>query len=109
MRGKGDKVRLVPVVDGEILASIRAADGWVFPGRGGAMTSGHVTKLVSAALPEGWTCHTLRHRFGTRLWEVTHDLAVVQEALGHASPVTARIYVAVPQSALVAAMTQMAG
>lgn len=34
----------------------------------------------------------LRHRAGTRALDATHDLAAVQELLGHASPATTRIY-----------------
>ena len=38
------------------------------------------------------TPHKLRHYFGTRLLRATGDLAITQEALGHASPATTRIY-----------------
>jgi len=38
------------------------------------------------------TPHTLRHSFAKTLLEASHDLSVVQDTLGHASPVTTRVY-----------------
>lgn len=53
-----------------------------------------IRKLAQAARLEekGITPHVLRHYFGTRMYQTTADLAVTQTALGHASPVTTRIY-----------------
>jgi site-specific recombinase XerD len=39
-----------------------------------------------------WTAHTLRHRFGTKAYQHSSDLRVVQELLGHHSPATTAIY-----------------
>lgn len=105
VHGKGGKVRTVPVLRDELAHAIRRADGWVFPGR----TDGHlaactVTALLSAALPEGWTGHTLRHRFATRAYAGTHDLLAVGELLGHARPETTKRYVLTPDDALRAAV-----
>ncbi|WP_305875080.1 tyrosine-type recombinase/integrase, partial [Helicobacter pylori] len=36
--------------------------------------------------------HMLRHSFATLLYQKRHDLILVQEALGHASLNTSRIY-----------------
>lgn len=38
------------------------------------------------------TLHTLRHRAGTDWYDSEHDIRVVQELLGHASPATTAIY-----------------
>lgn len=38
------------------------------------------------------TPHSMRHAFATKILESTGDLAVVQDMLGHASPVTTRVY-----------------
>ena len=46
------------------------------------------------------TPHALRHYFGTRMYRATSDLAVTQTALGHASPVTTRIYAKLADSAV---------
>lgn len=45
-----------------------------------------------AGLDESITPHLLRHRFATGVLSATHDLAVTQDLLGHASPTTTRIY-----------------
>ncbi len=45
-----------------------------------------------AGVEEPMTPHSLRHSFATKALEVTGDLAVVQDMLGHASPTTTRIY-----------------
>lgn len=102
--GKGGRVRLVPVLDAELLAAIRWAEGWLFPGRiEGHLSPGTVSRLLGEALPEGWTGHTLRHRYGTRAYAGTRDLLAVGELLGHARPETTRRYVQLPDDAVRAA------
>ena len=50
-------------------------------------------QLVGAAQIEiGMTPHSLRHAFATKMLDVTGDLAIVQDMLGHSSPTTTRIY-----------------
>jgi site-specific recombinase XerD len=39
-----------------------------------------------------FTPHSLRHSFATRALEATGNLAVVQDLMGHSSPITTRIY-----------------
>ncbi len=48
----------------------------------------------------GITPHALRHYFGTRIYQATHDLAITQTALGHSSPQTTRIYAQLESRAL---------
>lgn len=40
------------------------------------------------------TAHQGRHRFATRCYKESHDLRLVQELMGHASPMTTSIYAA---------------
>ena len=94
--GKGGHVRLVPLPDEDRALEflLRRADaGWLFPSTGsGHLTAEHVGRMVSRALPDGWTCHTLRHRFATTVYRHTRDIRVTQELLGHARPETTAIY-----------------
>jgi site-specific recombinase XerD len=46
----------------------------------------------AAGIQVAMTPHSLRHAFATKVLEATGDLAVVQDMLGHSSPVTTRIY-----------------
>jgi site-specific recombinase XerD len=83
------------------------AEGWLFPSpsvAGQHLTAERVGRLVSAALPAGWTCHTLRHRFATQAYAGQRDLRAVQELLGHTKPETTARYAAVPTGALASAV-----
>jgi integrase len=93
VHGKGGKQRMVPVPDDVARRLSRLPEGWLLPGCNGHLTAGHVGVLARRLLPGKWTLHTLRHAFATTAWQVSGDLAVVQDLLGHASPVTTRRYV----------------
>lgn len=101
--GKGGHERLVPLPLDLGRHILELPRGWLFPSpfRAGAhLTAAHVGKLVSQVLPEGWTCHTLRHRCATVAYASTHDLRAVQELLGHAKPETTARYTQVPLDAI---------
>lgn len=108
VHGKGGKVRAVPVVNKRLLTQLQAtqlADAWAFPnGAGAHVTPGHVSRLLSRALPEGWTAHTLRHRMATTAYAGTRDLLAVGAVLGHSRPETTQRYVLMPDDALRAAV-----
>jgi site-specific recombinase XerD len=66
---------------------------------GNALTTRHVARTIQRlALTAGVrnaeqvTPHYFRHVFATRALERTDNLALVQDMLGHASPVTTRVY-----------------
>lgn len=116
--GKGGRERRVPVGPqlGDQLAAERArrrlggfGTGWrsadpttpyVFPGRtGGPVQPNSVGQLLARTLGDGWTAHSLRHRFGTRAYSAHRDLVAVQKLLGHQSVTTTTIYAAAPDDA----------
>ena len=109
VHGKGSKDRLVPLFE-DVAARIRAhGHGYLFPSPGGGhLTPNRVGVLVSAALPPGWTAHSLRRRFATKAYEGGHDLRSVQRLLGHASIETTQRYVAVGTADLRKAMMHAA-
>jgi integrase len=95
VHGKGDKERVVPLPGSLARAIQDAPAGYLFPGDWGPghLSPAYVGKRIRNLLPDGWTMHTLRHRFGTRAYALKSDLLLVQELLGHASPSTTRRYV----------------
>lgn len=102
VRGKGGKVRSIPVTSPTLAAAIEDADGWLFPSQlGGHLSPGHVGRLLSNALPKGWSAHTLRHRMASVAYAQHGDLLALGEVLGHARPETTQRYVRVPSAARV--------
>ncbi|HOJ34188.1 MAG TPA: site-specific tyrosine recombinase XerD [Candidatus Hydrogenedentes bacterium] len=107
VRGKGAKVRLVPLGE-EAIARIRLwlekrtawpiRDDTVFISRRGRrMSRTTVWKVVkhyarAAGIPFNVTPHMLRHSFATHLLDHGADLRAVQEMLGHADISTTQIY-----------------
>lgn len=109
VHGKGAKDRVIPISE-DLAHAISQAEGWLFPGR----TDGHMApkslgNLVTEVLPNGWTMHTLRHRFATRAFRGSRNIRAVQVILGHASVATTERYTAVDNGELRAAMIAAAG
>ncbi|MBE0414299.1 tyrosine recombinase XerC [Yoonia sp.] len=115
IRGKGDKERIVPVID----AARSAVDHYLtlcpYPSaagaplfravRGGALAPRAVQKAMEQArlqlgLPATATPHALRHSFATHLLAAGGDLRSIQELLGHASLSTTQAYTAVDAARL---------
>ena len=113
--GKGDKVRIVPVLAAavEAVAEYRRlcpyhldSEGPLFRGaKGGRLQSAvlqrDMARLRSALdLPKSATPHALRHAFATHLLSAGGDLRTIQELLGHASLSTTQVYTAVESARL---------
>lgn len=102
--GKGGKLRHVHVGDSTLGTLLDDLEGYAFPNRvtGEPITAGHVSRLLSRALDQTWTGHTLRHRYGTATLAVTKDLLAVGQQMGHSRPETTQRYCRVDEDRLVA-------
>jgi integrase len=113
VHGKGGKKRVIPISD-SLADLIRSgaghtpgssATGWLFPnGAGQHLAPYTVGVLASRVLSDGWTLHTLRHRFATRAYGGSRNLRAVQELMGHSSIATTERYLAVDGDEIRAAM-----
>lgn len=107
-------VPLAPFVVAELAAARLPASGYLFrrhDGAPGPNAPGLVSQLAARALRDAGvsaTLHQLRHRFGTRTYQASHDIRVVQELMGHQSPVTTAAYTACGADAAIAAVTALA-
>lgn len=115
IRGKGGKVRLVPLlpVVREAIAAYAsacpfhlAADEPLFRGaKGGVLNDRIVRGLVQTlrgalGLPTTATPHALRHAFATHLLANGADLRAIQTLLGHSSLSTTQVYTGVDEARL---------
>jgi integrase len=97
--GKGGKERDIPAHP-DLLAALAGREGYIFPGKiDGHLSPDWVGKRLKRALGEGWTAHSLRHRFATRAYAGERDLLTVQQLLGHSSVATTQRYTQVPDDA----------
>ena len=107
VHGKGDKPRML-FLHPEVLAALKALpmprSGRIFlRPMGGVYTPAVLSQSFNRALKDHGvdaTAHQLRHWFATNLLRATHDLRVVQEAMGHSSPSTTAIYTAFDDQAM---------
>ena len=106
IRAKGNKYRVVmikkPLIQ-SLLHSLEVnyanKDCYVFTNKKGTpLTQAYVSRIVEQMLFQAGIrkqkngAHMLRHTFATLLYKKQKDLVLVQEALGHASLNTSRIY-----------------
>ena len=113
--GKGNKERIVPVIDAardavetylRLCPHPQEPDQPLFRGaRGGALNPRLIQKVMEKArlqlgLPATATPHAMRHSFATHLLSAGGDLRAIQELLGHASLSTTQAYTAVDTARL---------
>lgn len=105
VHGKGSKERTVPLLPDVAARLLAAPPGWLFPSpNGGHLAANYVGVLISNALGEGWSAHSLRRRFGTKVYAESHDIRAVQKLLGHADLSTTQMYVGMDSDQLRAAV-----
>lgn len=106
IRAKGNKYRIV-MIKKELIVNLlkniqinyMSKDTLLFTNKKGtALTQAYVSRIVEQILFKAGIrkkkngAHMLRHTFATLLYKKQKDLVLVQEALGHASLNTSRIY-----------------
>lgn len=108
--GKPRKVPLPPEVLTELAPHLTGRRGRLWDTRDPDRPGYNVSILVNEHLRElgiARTCHSLRHRYGTRTYQLSQDLRLVQELMGHSSPTTTAVYTQFSQdraAAVVAAL-----
>jgi integrase/recombinase XerC len=106
VEAKGGNERMVPL-HGEVLEALELlpmpASGPLFMNRFRTrVTPGHVSHELGDYLHSlgiASTPHALRHWFGSSMLRATHDIRVVQEAMGHKSIMSTSVYTAFDQGA----------
>lgn len=113
VNGKGGRQRIVPISD-DLAKQLRRGPaghtpgapvgGWLFPSPMGSHVSPRwVGKMIASLLPEGYSMHTLRHSYASRVYRGSRNLRAVQQLLGHASIATTERYTAVDDDEIRAA------
>ncbi|MBZ7987745.1 tyrosine-type recombinase/integrase [Campylobacter canadensis] len=103
IKGKGNKHRIVLLnknsIEKHLLNINKTKDEYIFTSKNNKLlTQAYISRLIENLLikagirKEKNGAHMLRHSFATLLYKKEKDLVLVQEALGHASLNTSRIY-----------------
>ncbi|MDO4674275.1 tyrosine-type recombinase/integrase [Campylobacter sp.] len=106
IRAKGNKYRIVmikrPLIEDllkNVIINYLSEDALLFVNKKGApLTQAYISRVVEQLLFRAGIrkqkngAHMLRHTFATLLYKKQKDLILVQEALGHASLDTSRVY-----------------
>lgn len=111
IKGKGEKIRFVPVsseawgfIAEAVTAAFIAGDAQVV-GIEDRTARSNITKIAKAAgLQRHVASHDLRATFATAVHDRTLDMNLVRELLGHSSVETTQIYVGIKRASMVAAV-----
>lgn len=101
VHGKGGKDRDLPITDDLAELLLTLGEAWLFPGRfDGHLSSDNIGRQLKKLCPTGYSAHSFRHRYASKLYCETRDIRAVQELLGHASIATTQRYVAMDAARL---------
>lgn len=114
--GKGGHIRHVPVhpLLAEALQLVPSR-GWLFPSDRnptGHYLAASIAQRINDLLEDGWSAHTLRHRFATHVYSASLDILALRDLLGHADVSTTMVYTRVAAAKLArdgAAITALPG
>lgn len=114
--GKGRKERIVPLAP-QLGTELRLVGlpprGYVFGRYGdparhiGASTVSNAANEHLHGLGYTETLHTLRHRFASRCYQISLDIRLTQELMGHSSPATTAGYAAFSPDAAAAVVNRL--
>lgn len=110
VKGKGGKTRRIPIHH-RLRPLLERVDGYAFPSpriAGTHVGDTYIEHRLGEVLPDGFTPHTLRHRFATVTYRACRDITVVQRLMGHANVATTMRYVALVDDDLDAAIAAVA-
>jgi integrase/recombinase XerC len=97
--GKSRSVPLPPIVVDALTPRLTGSWLWPSPAASRPISADHVSKRANRFLHRigiADTLHSLRHRYGTKMYDVSgFDLRLTQDVMGHSSPATTAMYVAV--------------
>lgn len=99
--GKGDKERFVPLHPDILVALCEfgmPSEGRLWANENAASVSRKINRFLHKEVGTKSTAHTLRHFFGTRVYQNCQDLRLTQELMGHSSPSTTAGYAAADTS-----------
>lgn len=112
-QGKGGRERILPL-NAEVLSALRCHGipprGYLFTIKDRPLKPATVSVYISKylrGLGIRGSAHQLRHLFGTKLYAMTKDIALVQNMMGHCDSRTTSVYVAFSFADGVAAMQSM--
>lgn len=101
IKGKGEKTRKIPITNSLEQKINNRPEGYIFPSkRNQHLSPETIGALAARYIPKPYTLHKLRHRYASITYLKSGNILAVQKLLGHDSPATTQLYIAVPEQTL---------
>jgi integrase len=107
-RGRTDFLPVPPVLAAALLPFAGIA-GPLWPGTQAGKVSKNIGRMARRLGLQSFRYHRLRHRYGTAVYRISHDLLMTQQLMRHDSPKTTAGYAAVGDDAGRLAVDQLPG